>query len=402
MGSIVVLFLLSFIYARNSNRCRSNLRAHDDDVESGSHHNVPINMLKTSRRPGAPVKEDESFSKKNNASKKRGEKRRRRPRYLTFSKRWNTFKFKQNFSQKFRRQALSTRSIFRKRVNNLSFPWKRKGPRRVIGGPVEVGGLTVCGEVYPTKELRAAESSSCCSSCSCCSSSDEGSVADPSPKKLPPPRPPAPKLSSKKSHIISNVGNEVVRKKSGSSGYSSEEEKERKKRRKNRNKNKKRSISKKRERKQKKIKEPSSNPFDNYPVAASDRKYEDFEHDYRKNGHFFDGETYQPQYHPIKSYPIKPVQKHKKEEEEVEDKKPQTSSPKGGVKYYPIKPDKELKEEKKKKRKLRSKSSMRKRKSEFRDNTRSQSRKQRSVDLTRRRDKHRSTSPKKKRSKKRS
>ena len=402
-----MLLILGFIYARTSNRCKSKRRAHDEDVESqrrsGPGYVKNMYMLKTIARPGAR-KEDSYVEKEkkevSHKSKKRTKKssKRRKPR-ITY--RWKKPQWRPNISLRIRKRGTGTTAFLGRGLRSFQLPWKTRGPRRVFEIPSSGDEPSVCGEVFSVEkpsDLNADSISYCSSSCSCCSSSDDDAPEDllstSKPKKAPPPRPPSPKISSKKSKLRKTKPTSERndrRKNSASSGYSSEEDKDaKKKKRHRRSKRQKRRKTKNRKKTMKEKttpKPPSSNPFDNYPVSATDRQYQDFENDYRKNGHIFDGIKYNPQYHLIKSYPVKPVHKPLEKDNDLEEKeKPQVPAPKGGVKYYTIKQDDEIEKMKRKQRRSRSQSTKHKK---------------RKSSSSRKRDKSRSKSPKKRKSSKR-
>ena len=282
-------------------------------------------------------------------------------------RRWNALSWRPAFSVRFRKKTAHTRSLFRKSIKTIRLPWKRGRPRRIVGRtPFEDQPSFVSGKGHAaacSKPCRISVSSSSGSSCSCCSSSDgeRDVIIQPATvikqKKLPPPRPPAPKLSSKKSkrglRSQRRKKEKARNKKHASSGYSARDEVVRKpKKRIRRWDQQRRSKREKRLKAHETAKEPRLNPFDNYPAAATDRQYQDFEHDYRKTGHIFDGDTHHPHYHHVKAYPVKPARKPSEKETKLKEfKKPQELSHVGGVKYYSIKQDvDEVKKLQKKKR----------------------------------------------------
>ncbi|XP_076813876.1 uncharacterized protein LOC143460303 [Clavelina lepadiformis] len=406
--TIVVLFLIGFFVANASKRCQAKRRAHDEDVEGRNANALrepQTYMISTDNRPGKLRKEDEAYKKEkekkakprsmDKMSKQAKSKRRRSRKFSVKDKKSRRRQsLGKTIRKSFKRKKISVslrkrNTLFRSRITKKRW---RKGPRRVVGNPQGVGESSVCGDIhdaYGSSTSFSESSSSCCQSCSAnCSSFcnerlSDGDIIETStpPKKIPPPRPPAPENQNKTSleniaenlhgADISTINQErIITVSSDCTSKASDEdsdkgshknraEQSQESHKKENNKNKSRRPVEKTKENRYTEKSSHKNPYNNYPVAASDRQYQDLEHDYRRSGHIYDGGVYHPQYHPVKSYPIKPFRKPNSEKEQREDdkkesphSKPERGRTSGGIKYYSIKPDKgDSKSETKRKKK---------------------------------------------------
>lgn len=329
-------------------------------------------MMKTmQQRPGIILKkEDENNSEKlNNVVQdeaKKGSKKTEKVKFMSRPRR--ILKFRKNLAKRWQKSNDRTRALFQRGFKRVPQPWKLNRLREIYRNRVTDVKMSKPADHPPTPSLSS--SCSCCeieSSCIC--SIFEKDVPT---KQLPPPRPPSLKVKTplkvqKRSPRKSRKHCHEVEKRA-SSGYSSEE-KERTPRRyppKHR---------KKTRNKRESDREGSkAHVSKQHPTATTERGLHDTEHDYRKRGFVTNGEIYHPCRHNIKTYPIKPAHKEakKKEIKVIVEKELEVKVPLGGVKYYPIKPDKneikDLKSKTKKSRRKSNKSSTRNRTRDQREN----------------------------------
>jgi len=340
VGTFVVLFLIGFVYARMTNKCQASKRSHDEvDLERGFSYIRPGKGFAEMHRDPRPV-DDVDKQPRKIRKKKRTKKRRRNFRRVPV---------KLAFRDKLR--LATPGSAWRAKLQTLRIRRWKSGPKRVVGVPDGVGVSSVCGdpefeaklsetasEVNPSSSARATSASSEQELDSSPQNDGEIKTSGVKESKVPPPRPPAPKITKKRTSSKTSEGlnreNKVL-KKNGSSGYSSAGGDP--KRRSHKTTDAQR-VSKK------KSKDVSRNPYDNYPVAATDRKYLDFENDYRKRGHIYEAGAYHPQYHPVETFPMKPAHRKTEDTHSRQDKNDQQkeagdkANTTGGVKYYSIKP----------------------------------------------------------------
>ena len=344
----IILLIVVFFFVKRSKRCRSKKRSHDDDIERANNFGPPgtlknIYMLKTNKRPGTSVVDngEEKMQVKKRKKKKEKERKLKRnsKRFHEIGSQKRIFKFRKNLSKRIQDKSDDTRVFFRRNIKLVSFPWKRSA-----SNPVEIKkSPDSSNKPQPSLEQRPPSKSSSRhfqvdSSCSCMTREEDfetGSTI----RKIPPPRPPSPKLSKKKKMKTGKISTRKTKKKyikkrmSISSGYSSEEkDKKSKNYRKSSLK-----VRKKRKHEPKNSQKSKLNSKRN-SIAKSENQYKNSENDYRKRGLICNGEIYHPQYHCVKSYPIKPVHKPKKKEDSISIEQVKTL-PVGGVKYFPIKQD---------------------------------------------------------------